>query len=165
MVDVGRLPVGEDNTVTLDYLAREGARRMIAAALKGEVEEYVASFVDEVDEDGKRLVVRHGRARARRLTIGSGTVPIRAPRINDKRIDEETGERAERWPAAGGCHERCATARSPRSPGPAPGDFAGNVSSSRHKQRGAQALSAPPRVEIRRARPGDFAGSVRRCSA
>jgi hypothetical protein len=34
---------------------------MIAAALKGEVEEYVASFVDEVDEDGKRLLVRNGR--------------------------------------------------------------------------------------------------------
>src|SRR3954453_5105226 len=72
--------------ITLDDLAREGARRMIAAALEAEVEEYVASFVDEVDEDGKRLVVRNGRARERRLTIGSGTVPIRAPRVNDKRI-------------------------------------------------------------------------------
>src|SRR3954454_25097624 len=95
MVDVRRLPVGEDNEIriTLDELAREGARRMIAAALEAEVDEYVASFVDEVDADGKRLVVRNGRARERRLTIGSGTVPIRAPRVNDKRIDEETGER------------------------------------------------------------------------
>src|SRR4051812_11109085 len=93
MVDVGRLPVGEDNTVTLDDLAREGARRMIAAALEAEVEEYVASFVDEVDDGGKRLVVRNGRARERRITIGSGTVAIRAPRVNDKRADEQTGER------------------------------------------------------------------------
>jgi transposase-like protein len=95
VVDVRRLPGGEDNevVVTLDDLAREGARRMIAAALKAEADEYVASFVDEFDEHGKRLVVRNGQARERRVTVGSGTVPIRAPRVNDKRIDEETGQR------------------------------------------------------------------------
>jgi putative transposase len=93
--DVRRLPVGEDSEarVTLDDLAREGARRMIAAALEAEVDDYVSSFTGEVGEDGKRLVVRNGRARERRLTVGSGTVPIRAPRVNDKRVDEETGER------------------------------------------------------------------------
>ena len=95
MEDVRRLPVGEDNeiAVTLDDLAREGARRMIAAALKAEADEYVERFADEVNEDGKRLVVRNGRARERRLTIGSGTVPVRAPRVNDKRVDEDSGER------------------------------------------------------------------------
>jgi putative transposase len=60
--------------------------------LNAEVEQYVAAFVDEVDEDGKRLVVRNGRARKRKLTVGSGTVPIRAPRVNDKRVDA-SGER------------------------------------------------------------------------
>src|SRR5947209_8581948 len=95
MADVRTLPVGEDNEVrvTLDDLAREGARWMIAAALEAEVGEYVSVFVDEVDEDGKRLVVRNGHARERRVTVGSGTVPIRAPRVYDKRVDEETGER------------------------------------------------------------------------
>jgi putative transposase len=95
MVDVGRLPVGEDNelAVTLDELAREGARRMIAAALKAEADEYVDRFAEERDEDGKRLVVRNGRARARRVTVGSGTVAVRAPRVNDKRVDPESGER------------------------------------------------------------------------
>ncbi len=96
MADVRRLPVagrGDEIAVTLDDLAREGARRMIAAALRAEADEYVASFIDEVDEHGKRLVVRNGRARERRLTIGSGTVAIRAPRVDDKRVDEETAER------------------------------------------------------------------------
>jgi transposase-like protein len=96
MEDVRRLPVGEDNEeikVTLDDLAREGARRMIAAALEAEVEEYVGSFADEVNEDRRRLVVRNGRGKERRLTVGSGTLAIRAPRVNDKRVDEETGER------------------------------------------------------------------------
>jgi transposase-like protein len=94
MADVRRLPVGEEDevAVTLDELAREGARRMIAAALEAEVGEYVERFADERDEDGRRLVVRNGRARERRLTVGSGTVPVRAPRVNDKRVDED-GER------------------------------------------------------------------------
>jgi transposase-like protein len=66
---------------------------MIAMALEAEVEECVASFADELDENGNRLVVRNGRARERGVTVGSGTLAIRAPRVNDKRVDEETGER------------------------------------------------------------------------
>jgi len=95
MGDVRRLSVGEEDEgrVTLDDLAREGARRMIAAALEAEVQEYVSSFTEEVDEDGKRLVVRNGHARERRVTVGAGTVPVRAPRVNDKRTCEETGQR------------------------------------------------------------------------
>jgi putative transposase len=94
MQDVRTLPIGENDeiAVSLDDLAREGARRMIAAALDAEVEQYVSALVGEVDEDGKRLVVRNGRARERKLTVGSGTVPIRAPRVNDRRVDER-GER------------------------------------------------------------------------
>jgi putative transposase len=96
MVDVRTLPIPESSeeiVLTLDDLAREGARRMIAAALRAEADEYVARFADEVDGDGHRLVVRNGRARGRKVTVGSGTVPVRAPRVNDKRIGEETGER------------------------------------------------------------------------
>ena len=94
MEDVRTLPVRENDEarVTLDDLAREGARRMIAAALEAEVQEYVAAFAGEVDEHGRRLVIRNGRAQERKLTLGSGTVPVRAPRVNDKRVDEE-GER------------------------------------------------------------------------
>jgi transposase-like protein len=96
MVDVRRLPVGEGSegiAVTLDELAREGARRMIATALEAEVADYIERFAEVRDEGGKRLVVRNGHARQRRVTVGSGTVPVRAPRVNDKRVDEQTGER------------------------------------------------------------------------
>src|SRR6476660_4368936 len=95
MEDVRRLPVGEvdEGRVTLDGLAREGARRMIATALEAEVADYIERFADERDEDGKRLVVRNGQACERKLTVGSGTVPIKAPRVNDTRVDEQTGER------------------------------------------------------------------------
>ena len=94
MVDVRTLPLSESSEeiqITLDDLAREGARRMIAAALRAEADEYLARFSDEVDENGHRLVVGNGRARERKVTVGSGTVPIRAPRVNDKRVEEDTG--------------------------------------------------------------------------
>jgi len=81
----------EEITLALDELAREGARRMIAAALRAEADEYVERFSDELDEHGHRLVVRNGRARERRVTIGAGTIPLRAPRVNDKRVEEDGG--------------------------------------------------------------------------
>ncbi len=61
MEDVRRLAVGEDNEgrVTLDELAREGARRMIATALEAEVADYIERFAEDRDDDGKRLVPAH----------------------------------------------------------------------------------------------------------
>ncbi|MGH7261953.1 MAG: IS256 family transposase [Nitrospiraceae bacterium] len=70
----------------LDELAREGARRMILAALEVEVEEYRQRYHDARDAGGHALVVRNGQARPRRLTVGAGTVTLRAPRINDQRV-------------------------------------------------------------------------------
>jgi len=95
MDNVRRLPVeGPDEArVGLDELAREGARRMIAAALEAEVDEYVQTFVEEVDADGRRLVRRNGRGQQRKVTVGSGTLPIRAPRVDDRRVDPESGAR------------------------------------------------------------------------
>ena len=44
----------------LTEIAREGARRMLAEALKVEADAFVASFADEILPDGRRRVVRHG---------------------------------------------------------------------------------------------------------
>ena len=77
---------------TLDALAQEGARRMLAAALEEEVAQYVEAHADARDGDGRRLVVRNGRAQSRTVTCGAGTMQVRAPRVNDRRVDEE-GER------------------------------------------------------------------------
>jgi putative transposase len=38
-------------------------------------------------------VVRNGHARPRTITTAAGAVPIRAPRVNDRRVDPDTGER------------------------------------------------------------------------
>ena len=37
--------------------------------------------------------VRNGHHQPREVTTAAGAVPVRAPRVNDKRIDETTGER------------------------------------------------------------------------
>jgi putative transposase len=77
----------------LDELAREGARRMLAAALEGEVDAYLAAHAAERDEGGRRLVVRNGHARQREVTTSAGAIPVRAPRVDDRRTDPQTGER------------------------------------------------------------------------
>ncbi len=69
----------------LDGLAREGARRMLAVALELEVEAYLAKHAGARDERGLALVVRNGKARARKVTVGSGTVEVQAPRVHDRR--------------------------------------------------------------------------------
>jgi transposase-like protein len=76
---------GPEAAQTLDELAREGARRMIAEALELEVEEYLQRARYLRDEGGHALVVRNGKARERRVTLGAGVVKIRAPRVHDRR--------------------------------------------------------------------------------
>ena len=78
---------------SLDEIVLEGARRMLAAALEAEVDNYLGRLAGEVDERGRRLVVRNGHAEPRTITTAAGRVEVRAPRVNDKRVDEATGER------------------------------------------------------------------------
>jgi putative transposase len=77
----------------LDQLVREGARRMLAAALEAEVDAYLAAHAVERDESGRRLVVRNGHARQRQVTTAAGAIPVRAPRVDDRRTDPVSGER------------------------------------------------------------------------
>jgi transposase-like protein len=74
----------------LDEIAREGARQMLLTALEAEVAAYIEAHQGARDEDGHSLVVRNGKGRERQVTLGSGTVAIRAPRVNDRRhVDGE----------------------------------------------------------------------------
>ncbi|MGW4126519.1 IS256 family transposase [Nocardia sp. NPDC004711] len=77
----------------IDEIVREGARRMLAAALQAEVADYIARFAGQLDENGHRLVVRNGHHGEREVLTSAGAVAVRAPRVNDKRTDPETGER------------------------------------------------------------------------
>lgn len=86
-------PAGAEMASTLDEICREGASRMLAVALEVEVDEYISAFAHEVDDEGRRLVVRNGHANERTITTAAGRLDVRAPRVNDRRCDLETGER------------------------------------------------------------------------
>ena len=77
----------------LDEIVRDGARQMLAAALQAEVADYIARHAGEVDDNGHRLVVRNGYHTERDVMTAAGAVTVKAPRVNDKRIDPETGQR------------------------------------------------------------------------
>ncbi len=87
------MPAGAELSTTLDELVVEGARRMLAAALEAEVDAYLTAVSDERDDQGRRLVVRNGHAVPRSLVTGAGPIEVRAPRVDDRRVDEVTGEK------------------------------------------------------------------------
>lgn len=64
----------------LEQLARQGARDMLTAALNDEVDAYLGR--DRYQRQGTFRGYRNGSA-PRRLTLGSGTVALRAPRVRD----------------------------------------------------------------------------------
>jgi putative transposase len=76
----------------LDEIARQGARRMLAEALEAEVQDYIEAARGQRDDRGHALVVRNGHANEREVLCGAGSVEVKAPRINDRRVDED-GER------------------------------------------------------------------------
>lgn len=75
----------QDFELSLDEIAREGARRLLVQALHQEVEEYIQQHSKETDDDGRRLVVRNGVGKARTITVGSGSIEVKAPRVDDRR--------------------------------------------------------------------------------
>ncbi len=79
----------EQYMLDLDEIARAGARRMLAEALEAEVADYIEAAREQQDEQGHALVVRNGYARERQILCGAGSVTVKAPRVNDKRVDED----------------------------------------------------------------------------
>ena len=73
----------------LENLLREGARRMLEVALQEEVAEYIREHQEERDEHDRRQVVRNGFHSPRELVTGVGKVPIRQPRVDDRREGEK----------------------------------------------------------------------------
>ena len=78
-----------ESRASLDALCLEGARTMLHQALEVEVEQYLERHREARDENGHALVTRHGKARPRQVTTGTGTMTVEAPRVRDRRIDEE----------------------------------------------------------------------------
>jgi len=76
--------VSETKSV-LEEVLRQGAREMLLKAIEAEVGGYIDQHSQLRDEAGHRLVVRNGHMPEREILTGIGPVPIRQPRVNDKR--------------------------------------------------------------------------------
>ncbi len=68
----------------LAEIAREGARQMLAAALKAEAARFVAQFSGELLPDGRQHVVRHGAGPERDIQTGIGPVPVQRQKVRDR---------------------------------------------------------------------------------
>lgn len=84
---------GEQLSLDLDEIARQGAKKMLAHALQAEVYTYLKAAEGERNECGHALVVRNGYHNERQVLCGAGSIEVRVPRVNDRRVDETTGER------------------------------------------------------------------------
>lgn len=77
--------VAEDSQSALDRLVREGAQRMLQAAIEAEVMEYIDVHQSLRDVAGRRLVVRNGHLPERKILTGAGPISVKKPRVNDRR--------------------------------------------------------------------------------
>ena len=68
----------------LTEIAREGARRMLAAALRAEADAFVAHHAEETLPDGRQRVVRHGYGPERSIQTGIGALEMRRPKVRDR---------------------------------------------------------------------------------
>ena len=77
-----RQPGSVDDPLT--EIARDGARRMLAAALRAEADAFVAQHAEEVLPDGRQRVVRHGYGPERSIQTGIGALDVRRPKVRDR---------------------------------------------------------------------------------
>jgi transposase-like protein len=93
--DTTILPFRQSESVTdpLTELAREGARRMLAEALKAEADAFVASFADEQLEDGRQRIVRHGFGPERQIQTGIGALDVQRPKVRDRMATRDPTEK------------------------------------------------------------------------
>jgi len=79
----------EDFRSVLDKIVRDGARKMLQAALEEEVNLFLEIHSSKVDDAGRRLVVRNGHLPSREVITGDGNLEIQQPRVRDKSQDAE----------------------------------------------------------------------------
>jgi len=72
-----------DDRNPLDEIIREGARRMLQAAIDAEVNSFIQDHQHRRDEDGRRLVVKNGSLPAREILTGAGTIEVQQGRVRD----------------------------------------------------------------------------------
>ena len=81
----------ESSRSVLEELLKEGARKLLQQAIENEIGEYLERYAHERDESGRKLVVRNGHLPLREIVTGLGLIPIKQPRIDDRRLRRSKG--------------------------------------------------------------------------
>jgi len=86
MTDTNVLQFSQPGTFTdpLTEVLREGARALLAQAVESEVASLLERYTDEITDDGRRRLVRHGHLPEREIVTGIGPVAVRCPRVRDR---------------------------------------------------------------------------------
>ncbi len=82
----------ESSRSCLDQVLRDGAREMLGRAIEDEVAAYLGVRSHLVDEGGHRLVVRNGHLPERSIQTPMGAIPVKQPRVRDRRDASECEE-------------------------------------------------------------------------
>jgi len=91
-----RQPHSMDDPLT--EIARDGARRMLAAALRAEADAFVAELAGDRLADGRQRIVKHGYGPEREIQTGIGGLAVRRPKVRDRA--EGTGDGKIRFTSA-----------------------------------------------------------------
>ncbi len=86
--DAIECPAASSQDVLTEVL-REGAQKLLATAVEAEVAAYIDQHADQRDGNGHRLVVRNGHLPERAIQTGIGPVPVRQPRVDDRRTGRD----------------------------------------------------------------------------
>ena len=75
----------------LTEILRQGARRLLSAALEAEIDGFLHQYRELQDHSGHQRVVRNGYLPEREIQTGIGQVPVKAPRIRDQQPGSQNG--------------------------------------------------------------------------
>ncbi|MTH79472.1 IS256 family transposase [Paracoccus aestuariivivens] len=70
-------------------IIRDGARKLIEQAIHAELAALMAAFSEEKLENGRSRLVRHGHLPEREVMTGIGPVPVKVPRVRDRKPGED----------------------------------------------------------------------------
>ena len=93
MTETNVFQLSQPGTFTdpLTAVLRNGARALLAQAVEAEAAALLTMHADNLTEDGRRRLVRHGHLPEREIMTGIGPVAVRCPRVRDR-----VGEGSER---------------------------------------------------------------------
>jgi len=73
-----------NSTSPLEDILRDGARKMLQAAIENEVAEFIENHKNITNEKGHRAIVKNGYLPQRNIQTGIGNISIKQPRVRDK---------------------------------------------------------------------------------